>query len=83
MAYAMLTKHSAWDGVVAPTLGGVLRHGVEIPRSATLEYKSWETLSRESLEWEGLIQLGAIFGSGRLIEVLEYMISLLIPVHYP
>ena len=50
----MLTKHSAWDGVVAPTLGGVLRHGVEIPRSATLEYKSWETLSREN-HWSGKV----------------------------
>ena len=46
MAYAMLTKHFAWHWRSGfNIIGGVLRHGVEIPRSATLEYKSWETLS--------------------------------------
>lgn len=35
-------------GIVAPTfIGGVLRHGLEIPRSATLEYNSWEVSNVE------------------------------------
>ena len=44
MAYAMVTKHSAWHGRSGSNvIGGVPRHGVEIPRSETWSTKSWET----------------------------------------
>ena len=65
MAYSMLTKHSAWYGRSGSNvIGGVLRHGVEIPRSATLQYKSWDTLNIEYHEHRRVfIQLGATFWS--------------------
>ena len=91
MAYAMLTKHSAWYGRSgSDVIGGLIRHGVEIPRSATLEYKSWETLDIEN-DADGQVSFNLVrfFGAtvsewweGRLIEVLQYTVSLMIPVHY-
>ena len=61
----MLTKHSAWHGRSGSNvIGGVFRHGVEIPRSATLEYKSWVTLNIEYHQDQRVfIQLGTTFGA--------------------
>ncbi len=49
MAYAMLTKHSAWHGRSGSNvIGGVLKHGVKIPRFVTLEYEKLRELNREN-----------------------------------
>ena len=64
MAYAMLTKHSAWDG----RSGSNFRRGPQAWRGNTPlcdfgVLKLGDFDYREILGWEGLIQTGATFWS--------------------